>query len=259
MEQQVHHNIGLHINNGNIHRLEIVPGLWIIYDFITEEEENELLHAVDSANSQPWKHSSFNGHCVSKHYGVKTQFGLPSESRIVRQNEIDNGEMNMPEFLTPFIERLQGIVAMRKDLPSELRTFQPNECNINNYLRTENHYLRPHFDDRTLSGPLLVNLSLAGFARMTYTLPGHTSAGIAVDLPRRSLQPVTGKARWSYMHEIKSQDVVDARRVSVTWHQSGNKRTGVADRVTDSRHSIAAVLSHALENSGECDRKEKLG
>ncbi len=228
----------------NIQQQQSVPGLWIIHDFISEEEELALVRSIDADNREDWRHSSFNGHCTTKWYGYKLLFGLPGEIRMVRQNDRDSGEQDMPGFLTPFIDRLQGIVSLRKDLPSELRTFQPNECNINNYERSQNHYLRPHFDDRTLSGPLLVNLSLIGFARMTYTLPGDTANGIPIELPRRSLQLVTGKARWNYMHEIRAQDVVDPRRVSITWRQSGKKGSGVADKGLSKEVDIMAQLKH---------------
>lgn len=42
-------------------------------------------------------------------------------------------------------------------------------------------------------------------------------------LPRRSLQLVTGDARYKYTHEIKESDLLDNRRISVTFRQSTQK------------------------------------
>ncbi len=226
-----------------IQQIDGISGLWLISNFLTEEEETKLLTDIDSLTTS-WRHSTFNGHCTTKYYGCKTQFGLLNEIRMVRQNENQNGEQDIPDFLAAIMERLRDIVNVHSELPCDLRGFCPNECNINNYLRCEQHYLRPHFDDRALSGPLLINLSLAGFAKMTYSIP-NSATSLSVDLPRRSLQLVTGKARWSFMHEIKAQDIFDDRRVSVTWRQCGNKHTGVAEKRVDKDRSVTALLTKA--------------
>lgn len=215
----------------NVRSVSHPAGLWIIYDFLSPVEEELLMRDIDISTGQLWMYSSFNGHCLSKYFSVKTEFGLPGKIRMVRRNDNLQEEPDLPPFLQPYMDRLRSIVSNRCDLPPELRSFKPNECNINNYVRSDGHYLRPHFDDRALSGPVLVNLLLAGFARMTYSSPSDKGAvGIAVDLPRRSLQLVTGPARWSFMHEIKAADVLDPRRVSVTWRQSGKRGSGGRSR-----------------------------
>ena len=158
----------------SIKLVEELPGLYIIPDFITEEEEHCIIQLLDDdcASRMKWKISTFNGMCFSKYWGVKTQFGLPDELRLVRKNDADKGEFNMPDLLLPFIDRLHHLVALNASyMTSELRDFKPNECNANSYFAAEKHYLRPHFDDRTLSGPILTNLSLGGEARMTYAKP----------------------------------------------------------------------------------------
>ena len=56
-----------------------VKGLYIIYDFLSEEEEAELVNFLDSSDNPsacpPWKPSKFNGQCLSKAWGVKTEHG----------------------------------------------------------------------------------------------------------------------------------------------------------------------------------------
>ncbi len=208
----------------------------IIHDFITEDEEIQLLQQIDSDALTPWEHSSFNGHCYSKKYGVRTLFGLPKQDRLVRKNDVNKGEYDLPGYLSPLVSRWQEIVRKRKvsdNLYShvELLKFVPNECNINSYYKAQKNYLKPHFDDRNLSGPLLVNLSLLGRSRMTYLLPPENQnlknkEPIPVFLPRRCLQLVTGPARWNFMHMINSIDILDDRRVSVTWRQCGERSKG---------------------------------
>ena len=48
-------------------------------------------------------------------------------------------------------------------------TFQPNGANAIDYRKSNGHFLKPHCDDRQLSGKILVNLCLCADAIMTYT------------------------------------------------------------------------------------------
>lgn len=249
----------------NVTVVQELPGLFLLHDFINESEEEALLHYIqdDLCQKCPWKHSSFNGHCMSMTFGVKTQFGLPDELRLVRENNVDSGELDIPDRFHTYITRLQTWIAalqststassssiVLKKLPVQLRCFKPNDCNINSYDRNKNHSLKPHFDDRALSGPILLNLSLAGAAIMTYTKPssngcttttssssstssgnrsvsinGNSTSSASVLLPRRCLQIVSGAARYSFMHEIVNKDLIDNNRISITWRQSGQITT----------------------------------
>jgi hypothetical protein len=49
-----------------ISRPREVPGLLLIHDFLSEEEEAALIASIDGDTDTPWRHSSFNGHCMSK-------------------------------------------------------------------------------------------------------------------------------------------------------------------------------------------------
>lgn len=83
---------------------------------------------------------------------------------------------------------------------SLLRSFAPNEANAIDYHRKLHHFLALHCDDRRLSGKILVNLSLAGDARMRYTedrlgtnesfagAETGSAKSVLVMLPRRSIQ-----------------------------------------------------------------------
>jgi hypothetical protein len=238
-----------------------LPGLFVVQEFITEQEENDLLAFCDSNKYMDWKFSSFNGNCFSKYFGVRSQFGLGNEIRLVREIDAEKGEHDVPSELHPFIERLRQFITLHLlELNNEFRDFRPNECNINSYRSSEEHYLRPHFDDRTLSGPILMNLSLCGRAIMTFAKPlnpslnttaiamgefGHT---VAVELPPRCLQLVSGAARWSYTHEIKPGHILDDRRVSITWRQAGGKK-GIQSRAARPGEDVSSLLRRQLTSS----------
>ena len=209
-----------------------LPGLWLIHDFISEEEELSIISQLEN-DKTTWHLSTFNGHCLSKSFGLKTQFGPAHvEERIVRVNNVSKGEQDVPEYLLPCVAKLTEFLrcsAQTFKMPSVLKPFKPNECNANCYVKSENHSLTAHYDDRFLSGPILMNLSLQGRSIMTYS-KGNSSAihdNVKVDLPRRCLQLVTGDARYKYMHRIDAADVLDEKRMSVTWRQAGDSNGGL--------------------------------
>lgn len=142
----------------------------------------------------------------------------------------------------------QHIISGLFALPCELAEFDPNDCNANSYLKSRGDFLKLHYDDRALSGPLLLNMSMLSDSYMTYAKPNYplikqhgfnTNTIITYDnkrffhdvqkvlLPRRALQIVSGDARWQYMHSICPDDILGERRVSLTYRQSGAKKEGV--------------------------------
>jgi alkylated DNA repair protein alkB family protein 4 len=201
-------------------------GLYIIEDFIDETEESALVLALDN-DAHQWHHSSFNGDTLAKSFGVKTQFGKPGEDRLVRWNDPSKGEPDIPSYLSIFFKRLEEYKVGNEELQKLLKGFNVNECNANRYEKAKKHFLRPHFDDRFLSGPILLNLSLAGDCRMTYKHGKGERNPISLHLKRRTLQIVAGDSRWLYTHEIRECDVLSDRRLSVTFREAGDKRRGI--------------------------------
>ena len=172
-----------------------IPGLIIFKDFLSPEEGDHILKMLDSEQSPEWHFSSFNGNCLSKMYGYRTQWGLPNEDRLVRVNLPEKGEHNIPQYLWELFLKLQLFIKNEnpQNVPTVLQNFKPNECNANKYIRSKNHYLTAHFDDRILSGPVLMNVSLAGDGYMTYF--DKDNKEVDVFLPMNCLQLVTGKSR----------------------------------------------------------------
>lgn len=183
-----------------------------------------MLAGLDRAKPG-WKTTTFNGLCQSKMFGVRTSLG----GRTVRAPRAEWGERELCEeaFLRPTLARLNGedvrSVLFRVSTASSVRTWAPNECNANRYLEPQGHHLTPHFDDRQLSGPVLANLSLGGHCAMTYT-QGHgksaASVEVKVALPPRTLQLVTGEARYNWMHSIDHDDLASDQRTSITFREA---------------------------------------
>ena len=79
-----------------------VKGLYMIYDFLSVEEESELVKFLDSSDNlstcPAWKNSRFNGQCLSKGWGVKTEHGTYINKKVgfVRKNDPEKGELDLP-------------------------------------------------------------------------------------------------------------------------------------------------------------------
>lgn len=226
-----------------------IPGLYLLTDFLSEPEEAALTSWLD-VGSQEWRHSSFNGECRSKNWGARTDL----LHRRVRPADASLGEQDMPQELLSLAARLRDCVAGSRVPPSvpqplvaAIKDFHPNEANANEYVRARGDSLTPHFDDRFLSGTLLVGLSLVGDCVMTYhehpsarrgrsgcegccacgPRQGRAAArlppgpGRRVLLPRRSVQVVTGKSRFEFTHSIHGGDLpASGRRLSVVLRQA---------------------------------------
>lgn len=194
---------------------EPIPGLFLFENFISEEEEKEIIHYLD--NQTQWKHATFNGKHLGQRWGVHCN---------LRDRRVYPQETELPSFVTDWIiPKLQRLHCMKECIP--------NEANAIDYYRRKGHYLKSHVDDRQLSKESIANLSLAGDCNMTFRLERKnknvTRYGknyqdlpneIKVFLPRRTLQVLTKCARYDYSHGIRNNDLLSDRRISITMRQS---------------------------------------
>lgn len=177
-----------------------LPGEYCVPDFVTKQEELDLLHMLDVC-SPLWQDKTFNGKHRGKRWGA----------------EMDLRQRTVVEGVTPLPAELHMLIARMQQVPC-LRNFQPNEANAIDYRQDLGHWLKPHVDDRQLSTDKIVTLSLAGLAVMTFTSKkGYT---IAIELPPRTLQIITKDARYMYTHGISRDKLLAPRRVSITFRQS---------------------------------------
>jgi alkylated DNA repair dioxygenase AlkB len=189
---------------------EPIPGLHLYHDFISEDEENQILAELDGTlypeTFLPWQFNRFNGPNRGKRWGVHCN---------LRDRRVGHAENEMPPFFNNILlPKLRCVVPMKG--------CTPNEANAIDYNRTRGDCLQDHVDDRQLSKEPIANLSIAGDCYMTFI--NQKKAGskepVRVRLPRRTLQVLTGNARYDYSHGIRNQDLLDDRRVSVTMRES---------------------------------------
>lgn len=187
------------------HGCKTLLGHHVFMNFITEQEETDLLHWIDTC-SPPWKVLRING----RHHGKKWGHFVN-----LRDRKVTLGDGPLPEPLLRLVKR------MRQSIPF-LEMFLATDANAIEYIPTHGHELLPHVDDRQLTKDTLVNLSLAGDCIMTFQREGTSSQELRreVLLPRRSLQVLQKDARYTYTHAIKNEHLLSSRRVSVTFRDS---------------------------------------
>jgi len=183
------------------------PGLVLLENFITEEEEALLIETLERTND--WKPSKRNGKCDTKHWGVVIDY---STAKIrTRLPDPSLGEKEMPEFLQFVIERFAKY--------PPLSAWWPNEANANRYIKSEGHYLTPHFDDRQLSGEIICNISLCSACVMTFAKPGSVAEPFRVRLPRLCASVMSRSARYDFTHAISNEDLLGEKRISLNFRQ----------------------------------------
>ncbi|XP_057799092.1 alkylated DNA repair protein ALKBH8 homolog [Salvia miltiorrhiza] len=204
-----------------------IPGLHLMHDFVTPQEEQELLAAVDD---RPW-------HRLAKrrvqHYGYEFCYDI----RNVNTNQY-MGEL--PPFMSPVLERIRSFQALGRAADTSL-----DQLTVNEY--PPGVGLSPHVDTHSAFEELIFSLSLAGPCIMEFRkyttgawqenstsssdlenqIPEKNLNFIkkALYLPPRSLLLMSGEARYAWHHYIphhKVDKVNDslirrgARRVSFT-------------------------------------------
>jgi len=194
---------------------EPLPGLFIFEEFISIEEELHILEAIkDNSDGPKWKSCSFNGRHLGKRWGVHCN---------LQEKKVTCAEHDLPSFFHKIIfPKLLGLKPMKGIVP--------NESNAIEYRKSMNHYLVSHVDNRHLSKEPIANLSLAGSCLMKFTNVkndvGFVQSEMKILLKARTLQIMTGKARYSYSHGIDKGDITDDRRVSLTMRESPLTRSG---------------------------------
>ena len=186
-----------------------LPGLYVIEDFISIEEESLILSAIKDnvkENSPRWTESTFNGKHLGKRWGVHCN---------LRLRKVTSATHEMPSFFRDII--FPKLLCLK-----QMNGIRPNEANAIDYRKSLGHYLVSHVDNRQLSKEPIANLSLAGSCNMTFTPVSQKwgSKAIKVLLKPRTLQILTGPARYSYSHGIEHHELLSERRVSITMRES---------------------------------------
>jgi alkylated DNA repair dioxygenase AlkB len=188
--------------------LEPIPGLYLYYDFVTEEEEDVIMKELNDKSVVVWKRQRHTGSHSEKRFGV--------------DHDLWSRDTRPPKYTLPafmeliLIPRLKRVAAMRGCVPTEVNAIA--------YRQSHGDSLQAHVDDRKKHSEPIANLSLCGECLMTYanTSPDRNLAvpEQKVLLKRRCLQVMTGKARYDYSHAIANKDLLSDQRVSLTMRET---------------------------------------
>ncbi|KAM6156308.1 alpha-ketoglutarate-dependent dioxygenase alkB homolog 4 [Rhynchocyon petersi] len=202
------------------------PGVMLIEDFVTREEEAELVRLMDR---DPWKLSQSGRR--KQDYGPKVNF---------RKRKLKAaGFRGLPSFSREVVRRM--------GLYPDLEDFRPVEqCNLD-YCPEWGSAIDPHLDDTWLWGERLVSLNLLSptVLSMSREAPGSLllcpappdsleplvegatafsrsvlcqDVEVAISMPRRSLLVLSGEARHKWHHAIHRRHIT-ARRVCATFRE----------------------------------------
>ncbi|KAM4546194.1 alpha-ketoglutarate-dependent dioxygenase alkB homolog 4 [Fundulus diaphanus] len=180
------------------------PGVFLWENFISEEEEKELIGSMDQ---DVWNPSQSGRR--KQDYGPKVNF----KKRKVRVADF-NG-----------LPALSQKLVLRMQQQPNLKGFQPVEqCNLD-YHPQRGAAIDPHLDDSWLWGERLVTVNMLADTVLTMSLePGLPERGltgevqVAVRLPRRCLVVLYGEARHRWKHGIHREDIQE-RRVCSTYRE----------------------------------------
>jgi alkylated DNA repair dioxygenase AlkB len=178
-----------------------VPGFSVQPDYITADEERQLLAHVENG---PWD-NDWRRRIQQYGLGYSDSGGKPTWIR------------DLPQWLLPLAERVAR--------DAQFERF-PENCVINEYippLGIGSHRDYPAF------GPTIACVSLGSDVILDLTKPDR-SQRVSIHVPARSLWIMTGEARTEWLHSIAARltDPIDgerrkrARRVSITFRTAKN-------------------------------------
>jgi len=180
-----------------------LPGLIIIPDFVTPEEEQTIMQETDKRKWNPLAQRRV------QHYGYEFIYGA---------NTVDKHKYigTLPDFA-------EGLTARINEIGQTHNKLDFDQLTINDYFPGQG--IPPHVDTHSPFEECLVSLSLGSGAVMSFkNEKGQTKH---IFLPQRSLAVFTAEARFAFYHSIASRklDRVDGklffrrRRISLTYRK----------------------------------------
>lgn len=177
-----------------------IPGLVVMRDFVTKEQEIDLLQTIDT---QPWQHDLKRR---VQHYGYRYDY----QARAVTRHSYLGP---LPPWGSDIAQRL-----IKDGHFDDL----PDQMIVNEYLPGQG--ISAHIDCVPCFGPVVASLSLGSACVMIFRHPKHHQK-FDIVLPQRSLAILTGPARYEWTHEIpaRKSDIINGsriprdRRVSLTF------------------------------------------
>ncbi|KAI5608390.1 alpha-ketoglutarate-dependent dioxygenase alkB-like 4 isoform 1, partial [Silurus asotus] len=188
---------------GNIQEAFPFPGVFLLENFVSEDEERELVASMDQ---EIWRESQSGRR--KQDFGPKVNF----KKQRVRLGAFSG----LPASSQKLLDRMS-----KEPL---LADFHPVEqCNLE-YSPERGSAIDPHLDDSWLWGERLVTLNLLSDTVITMSLDqgwedmDQGEVRVAVKMPRRCLFVLFGDARHRWKHAIHREDV-HSRRVCSTFRE----------------------------------------
>uniref|UniRef100_A0A3B4BMP9 Fe2OG dioxygenase domain-containing protein n=2 Tax=Periophthalmus magnuspinnatus TaxID=409849 RepID=A0A3B4BMP9_9GOBI len=175
-----------------------LPGVLLWEDFISAEEEAELVSHMDQST---WNLSQSGRR--KQDFGPKVNF----KKKKVRVGHFTG----LPAQSCKLVERMHQ--------EQSLKDFSPVEqCNLD-YSPERGAHIDPHLDDTWLWGERLVTVNMLSDTTLTLSLQqGEAELHVAVPLPRRSLLVLSGPVRHTWKHAILRAHI-SQRRVCSTFRE----------------------------------------
>lgn len=165
-----------------------VPGLTLLENFLTEEDEKNLISLIDS---KPWITILRRR---TQQYGRNYDYGA--------------------KILGPAPIIPQELEKLGSKIPGFDRA--PEQIIVNEYQPGQG--ISAHTDHYRHFGPVIASVSLGSEVPMIFRKSGKE---VTIQLPRRSVVILTGDARHSWTHEIparrRDNGIERGRRISVTY------------------------------------------
>ena len=176
----------------------LVPGLMYVRDFISSDEEQRLMQAIDQC---AWDTDSLRRRV--QHYGWKYDYKE-------RKVDINNRLGPLPDWAEVLAIRLYS---------SNLIEQLPNQVIVNDYRK--NQGINKHIDEPEIFADGIAMLSLNESWEMVFR-PLHSRDKVIQLLDRRSVAIMKGEARYKWTHEIPKRfnepgRIKRVRRVSLTF------------------------------------------
>jgi alkylated DNA repair dioxygenase AlkB len=170
--------------------IDDVPGLSLVCDIMTEEQEAVLVHHIDEGewNTQISRRTQHYGYV----YDYNSRKAMPKPT------------IPIPTWCNELIAEMQMLGLMR---------FTPDQMIINEYKPGQG--IAAHIDKPDDFGDQIISVSLCTEVPMVFT---KGSARVEVPLPRRSAVSLQKDARYTWKHAIEKKSVKE-RRISITFRK----------------------------------------
>nr|XP_046172110.1 alkylated DNA repair protein alkB homolog 8 [Oncorhynchus gorbuscha] len=174
--------------------VDLPPGLVLVEEFVSPEEEALLLDAIDwTSHDEDVTVQKVLKHRRVKHFGYEFRY---DNNNVDKDKPLPGG---LPQVCVPVLERCV------RDRHTEV---MPDQLTVNQYQSGQG--IPPHVDTHSAFEDLILSLSLGAKTVMDFRHPEGRS--VAVVLPRRSLLLMKGESRYLWTHGITPRkfDVVPA-------------------------------------------------